>query len=67
MTKLINTFKSITRSEPNKTFVKAGVLTEDLTLTDDGRELFIQYMFDQHADKFKTDVVDKIVKETEKK
>lgn len=64
---LITTFKNMTRSEPNKTFVKAGVMNEDLTLTNEGNELFIQFMFDKHADEFKTDVVDKILAEQEKK
>ncbi len=64
---LITTFKNITRTEPNKTFVKAGVMNEDLSLTSEGKELFIQFMFDKHATEFKTDVVDAILAEQEKK
>ena len=67
MSNLITTFKNITRTEPNKTFVKAGVMNEDITLTSEGKELFIQFMFDKHAAEFKTDVVDKIIAEQEKK
>lgn len=67
MSNLITTFKNITRTEPNKTFVKAGVMNEDLTLTSEGTELFIQFMFDKHATEFKTEVVDAILAEQEKK
>lgn len=67
MSNLITIFKNITRSEPNKTFVKAGVMNEDLSLTNEGQQLFIQYLFDTYADEFKTKVVDKIVAEQEKK
>lgn len=67
MTNLITTFKNITRTEPNKTFVKAGVMNEDLSLTSEGKELFIQFMFDKHATEFKTEVVDAILAEQEKK
>lgn len=67
MSNLITTFKNITRSEPNKTFVKAGVMNEDLSLTSEGKELFIQFMFDKHATEFKTEVVDAILAEQEKK
>lgn len=67
MTNLITTFKNITRSEPNKTFVKAGVMHEDLSLTSEGQQLFIQYLFDKHATEFKKDVVDAILAEQEKK
>ena len=67
MTNLITTFKNITRTEPNKTFVKAGVMNEELALTSEGKELFIQFMFDKHADEFKKDVVDAILAEQEKK
>ncbi len=67
MSNLITTFKNITRTEPNKTFVKAGVMNEDLSLTSEGKELFIQFMFDKHATEFKTEVVDAILAEQEKK
>jgi len=64
---LINTFKKLTRSEPEKTFVKAGVLNEELTLTEDGKELFLNYMFEKEKVEFKKEVVDAIVKENESK
>ncbi len=64
---LINTFKKLTRSEPEKTFVKAGVLNEELTLTEDGKELFLNYMFEKNKVEFKKEVVDAIIAEQEKK
>lgn len=61
MGKLTQIYKSITRTEPDKTFIKAGVLGEDLELTPEGNDLFISYLFALNKDAFKSAVVDVIV------
>ena len=60
---LIQTFKSIIRTEPEKSFVKAGVLDESLELTHGGTALFIQYLFEKNKEDFKTSVIDVILAE----
>jgi hypothetical protein len=56
-------FKNIFKGEPAKTFVKAGVTTENGDFTSEGREIFLQYLLQTHGDAFKKDIVDEIVKE----
>lgn len=63
---LISQFKNITRKEPEKTFVKAGVMNESLELTAEGQALFLTYLLEKHQDAFKADVVDAIVAEMDK-
>ena len=62
---LLSQIKSLTRSEPEKTFVNAGVMNEDLTLTAEGKDLFLDFLLESNKAKFKTDVVDKIVEAQE--
>lgn len=66
---LLSQIKALTRSEPEKTFVKAGVMNEDLTLTTEGKDLFLDFMLEANKDAFKAQIVDKIIEaqEAEKK
>jgi hypothetical protein len=58
-------YRNLTRTEPEKTFVKAGIMDEELNLTEDGEEMFIAYMFEQNKEAFKKDVADKVLAEIE--
>ena len=55
------------KGEPEKSFIKAGVMKSDETLTEDGKQLFMTYLLRQHGDDFKKTVVDPILAEEEKK
>lgn len=58
---LVAKFKSIVRTEPEKTLVKVGVLDEELSLTTEGKDLFLQFLFEKNKVEFKTEVADKLV------
>lgn len=58
---LVSKFKSIVRTEPEKTLVKVGVLDEELSLTTEGSDLFLQFLFEKNKAEFKTEVADKLV------
>jgi len=66
MTSLKAIWKSINQSEPEKTFIKAGIMDESEELTTDGKDLFIKFLFDKNVADFKKEVVDPIVAEQEK-
>lgn len=66
MSSLVSKFKSIVRSEPEKSFVKAGVMNDNEELTAAGVDLFLAFLLDKHGEDFKTSVVDKILAEQEK-
>lgn len=55
---------SITK-EPQKTFRKTGITNGDDLLTDDGKEIFINWLFQKNKDEFKKEVVDDLLKEKE--
>lgn len=63
---LVEKFKLALKSEPEKTFIKAGVTTADGALTPDGKSLFEAYLLNKHGADFKKDVVDPIVAAEEK-
>lgn len=67
MSNLTSMFKNLVRSEPEKTFVKCGIMNESLDLTAEGKELFTNFLFEKNKSEFKTEVADKIVAEQEKK
>lgn len=66
MTNLITKFKSIIKSEPNKTLEKAGVIDSNDNLTSDGKELFINYLFEKSKADFTKEVVEKLVEDNNK-
>jgi hypothetical protein len=67
MSTLIQKFKVMTAKEPEKTFIKAGVMNEQFQMTQSGVELFNEFLVQKFKEEFKTEVVDKIVEEDAKK
>ena len=63
---LLSLVKNATRKEPEKSFVKAGVMTDSLELTSEGKDLFLYFMLEKHKDEFKKEVVDAVLAEQEK-
>lgn len=61
MSTLVEKFRLLTASEPEKTFVEKGVMDSKFVLTKDGEELFKTFLFEKLKNEFKTEVVDKIV------
>lgn len=59
--------KNLFRSEPEKSFIKAGVMNESLELTTEGKDLFIDFLFEKNKDLFNTEIVQKIIAEQEEK
>lgn len=62
---LIEKAKLAFKGEPEKSFIKVGVMESDESLTEEGQELFLTYLLKKHGDDFKTTVVDPILKEAE--
>lgn len=58
---IVSKFKNLVRSEPEKTFIKCGIMNESLDLTTEGKELFINFLFEKNKVDFKTEVADKLV------
>lgn len=51
------------KGEPEKSFIEAGVMNSDESLTTDGKELFLSYLLKKNGDDFKTTVIDPILAE----
>lgn len=49
------------KGEPQKSFIKAGIMNTDESLTADGKELLLAYLIKKEGDNFKTEVVDPIL------
>lgn len=64
MSKITEVFKSLTRKEPQKSFVQAGITDSNDMLTADGQAIFLAYLLQQEGDAFKTAVVDPLITET---
>lgn len=56
----------LTKKEPERSFIKAGVTTKDGELTDDGRRAYFTWRFEQDKEAFNKEVVQPILKEDEK-
>lgn len=54
------------KGEPEKSFIKAGVMNSDESLTTDGKELFLAYLLKKNGPAFKTEVIDPILAEEAK-
>lgn len=54
------------KGEPEKSFIKAGVMNADESLTEDGQELVLRYVLTKFKDDFKKDVIDPILAEQDK-
>lgn len=63
-TNLLSRFALLFKSEPEKTFIKAGIMEEDgSTLTKDGWRIFKRFLVSKFGEEFKTTIVDKMVAE----
>lgn len=51
------------KGEPEKSFIKAGVMNTDESLTSEGQTLFHAWLLKKHGADFKTEVVDPIIAE----
>jgi hypothetical protein len=65
MGNFITTFKKITRTEPEKTFVKAGFMDEQENLTEDGVNALQYILWEENEEKLK-ELATKIIAENEK-
>jgi hypothetical protein len=63
MTNLKEKFSNLFMKEPKKSFVKAGIKNNNDTLTPDGKDLFVDWLFTKHEDEFKKEVVDPLLAE----
>lgn len=61
MSNIIEKFKLLKIGEPQRSFVKAGIVTSDGKFTAEGKQLFDEFLMDKFAGEFKTEVVDKII------
>jgi hypothetical protein len=68
MTNLFEKAATMLMSEPAKTFKKAGITSSDgeQVFTDQGQELFLQFLLNKFGDEFKKEIVDKIIAEDKK-
>jgi hypothetical protein len=66
MNTLMNKLKQLAEKEPQKTFRKVGITYESGNLTEEGKEVFMNWLFEKHADDFKTEVADVLLEELEK-
>ena len=67
MSNLLEKFAMLTKSEPEKSFRKAGITNGDDQLTSEGQTVFLSWLLKQHGDKFKIEVVDPILLTEENK
>jgi len=64
---LTKKFAQIFKSEPQRSFNKAGVTDSGDVLTEEGTTVFLSWLLQKYGDDFKKEVVDPILKEAEKK
>lgn len=64
---IVKKFQLATKSEPEKSFIKAGIAEMNGQLTSDGQEVFLQWLLKENGDAFKTAVVDPILADEEAK
>lgn len=63
---LIATVRNLFRSEPEKSFIKTGIMNDNATFTPEGRDLFIDYLLQQNKEAFNKDLVQPLL-EAQKK
>ncbi len=66
MSNLKSKIKNLFRSEPEKSFIKAGIMDETMELTADGKDVFLGWLFGQNKDDFNTEVVQKLLADQDK-
>jgi hypothetical protein len=67
MSNLIKRCKELFLSEPEKSFRKAGITGDDGSLTGEGEKVFLDWLLKINSDKFKAEVVDKIIEDKKDK
>lgn len=65
MTNIIEKFKLLTKGEPDRSAVKAGVRTIDDKFTTDGQTLFIEFLYQKNKADFDTEVIQNLLKDKE--
>lgn len=60
---IIEKFTLNLKSEPEKSFRKAGIINGDDLLTDDGQKIFLTWLLSKNKQEFRTEVVDGILDE----
>lgn len=63
MSKLTEQFALLRKKEPQKSFFKLGITDQDDQLTEEGQELFIQWLLDINEKEFNDAVVQPLLKE----
>lgn len=63
MTNLKEKMALVFKGEPEKSFIKAGIMNADETLTSDGQAIFLAWLLKNEGDAFKKEVVDPILAE----
>ncbi len=63
---LIEKAKLAFKGEPEKSFIKAGVMDSNENLTNEGQSLFLTYLLKKNGEDFKTTVIDPILAEDAK-
>ncbi len=58
---LVEKAKLALKGEPEKTFIKAGIMDMNDTFTTEGKELFKMFLYNKFSAEFKTAVVDPII------
>lgn len=64
MTNVKEKFIGLFTKEPEKSYIKAGLMDNDKIATEDGIRVFVSYLMTK-SDDFKSEVVDKMLKEEE--
>ena len=54
---IIESFAQLVKSEPQKSFRKAGITNGDDLLTDEGVKVFLTWLLNKNANEFKEEVV----------
>lgn len=61
MSDLKTKFSLLLKSEPEKSFIQAGIIDSNETLTPDGQTVFLSWLLSKNGDAFKAEVVDKLL------
>lgn len=64
---LMDKFAMLMKGEPEKSLFKAGITNKDYTLTEEGHEVFMQWLLKKFGADFKTEVVDKLLEAEKEK
>ena len=65
MSNLKEKFALVFKTEPHKSFRKAGITDGDDLLTEDGKAIFLKWLLDRFGSDFKSEVVDELMKKDE--